>query len=331
VSGPGLPRLVAVAATAVLAAVSVARAQTPGQVVVTVPHANIRAEASETSQVLTQVVQGTLLDLIAVEGDWFHVRVPVGSLRVEAYISKKVSKLQDASAKPATTGPPPPAPTAGAPAPHASAPSAAARSGTHDGMSVTLTVGTNSVLLTPSVAQVVQIPQKVDSLAKLVWPEDGFAAPAAGAAPSGSTPVTFVWFADQPADRTIDARRPSFVVVFQDIPGVSPDDLTAMLLRLTPTTTSVELIAAARGRADEATHTDADWDLAHELKQNAVRCKLEVVDRGGLRLTPTGDLAPGDYTIVLRPNGRKKLAGSVVLGSTAEGHVLGQFWPIAVK
>ena len=78
---------------AIATAVTVATAQEKGSVRVTSAVANIRAAASETSQVLTQVKQDAVLELIAVEGDWFHVRVPVGIVRVEAYISKKVSKI----------------------------------------------------------------------------------------------------------------------------------------------------------------------------------------------------------------------------------------------
>ena len=111
----------AIAAVVVAAAGLVA--QDGASVKVTVPRANIRSEANDRAPVLTQVPSGTLLQLLSVEGDWFHVRVPVGSLRIEAYISKKVAALASAPAAA-------PAPAAASPAP---APAAA---GSVDGMSV---------------------------------------------------------------------------------------------------------------------------------------------------------------------------------------------------
>ena len=67
------------------------------------PHANIRSEANDRAPVVTQVPSGTLLQLLSVEGDWFHVRVPVGSIRIEAYISKKVAALASPPGAAATT------------------------------------------------------------------------------------------------------------------------------------------------------------------------------------------------------------------------------------
>jgi hypothetical protein len=293
-------------------------AQERGTVEVTAARANIRAEASETSKVLAQVTKGMSLELEGVEGDWFHVRVPVGSLRVEAYISKKVAKLG-----------PPPSPAAPMAAPTAARPadSAAAE---RDSMSVVLTNGTASTVLTPRSVRVMALPVKIDSLAKAapVVPATGSAMGREGDA----SPATFVWVTGGTgADRVITDRRPVFLANFKDIPGITADDLAPVVVRLSPTASAVRLVAALKGRADEAVRTEADWDVVHDLKQDVVKADVQKVERGTMRITPSADLAPGEYAVVLRLAAKRKLAGSTLLGSEAEGKVFAVCWDFAVK
>lgn len=304
-----------------------------GTVRVTVARANIRAEASETSKVLAQVTQGMELDLLKVEGDWFYVRVPVSGLRVDAYISKKVAKLSTSSPPP-TLGP---ARSGAAPGP-----GAATRSGStsaaprpsapvdRDGMSVVMTVGDVSTPLERSTLRVIQISEKADSLAKIapVVPATGSGAGRAGDASA----VTFVWVADEAAaSRVVTDRRPSFLAVFKDLPGLNPEDLAPVLVRLTPAASGVRLVAALRGRADQASRTDPDWDVVRDLKQDIIRTDVQKVDRGNVRITPVADLPPGEYAVVLRLASKRKVAGSALLGSEGEGRVFSVAWDFAVR
>jgi hypothetical protein len=294
-----------------------------GTVRVTAAKANIRAEASETSKVLAQVSLGMELDLISVEGDWFHVRVPVSGLRVNAYISKKVAKMSTPSTPPASAAGSGGSPsTAPQPTPTVSA--------DRSGMSVVMTVGEVSAPLLPRALRVVQISDKADALAKIasLVPATGQAAGRAGDASA----VTFVWVADEAAARRVVAdRRPSFLAVFKDVPGLNPEDLAPVLVRLTPAASGVRLIAALRGRADQASRTDPDWDVVHDLKQDIVRTDLQKLDRGDMRLTPAADLPPGEYAIVLRLASKRKVAGSAVLGPDGEGRVFSVAWDFAVR
>ena len=292
-----------------------------GTVRVTVAKANIRSEASETSKVLAQVSQGLELELVAVEGDWFHVRVPVSGLRVDAYISKKVAKIS-------TPSPPPAAAAASGRSP--SAPVQPSVSADHSGMSVVMTVGDASTPLLPRALRVIQISDKADSLSKIapLVPATGDVKGRAGDA----TPVTFVWVADEAAARRVIAdKRPSFLAIFKDLPGLNPEDLAPVLVRLTPTASGVRLIAALRGRADQASRTDPDWDVVRDLKQDIVRTDLQRLDRGNMRLTPTTDLPPGEYAIVLRLAAKRKVAGSSILGTDGEGRVFSVAWDFAVR
>ena len=298
-----------------------------GAVRVTAPRANVRAEASETSPVLTQVNQGTLLFLIAVEGDWFHVRLApdprLANARVEAYISKKVAKLE-----PATTPPPPGAGRAALPGgPAAVAPVAASR----DGMSVALVAGDATSYLSPGTVRVIQVADRVDSLGKLAPALTSTVSAQAPADPSA--PLTFIWLVDGPtAARALPDKRPAFVIQFKDVPGVGPDDLIPVIIKLTPAASEARLVAALRGRADQPSRADVEWDVFKDLKQDVIRTDLQAMARGIARIQPSADLAPGEYAVALRlSNGRRKLAGAVLLQSEGEGRVFGAVWDFSIR
>ena len=116
-------------------------AQDGATVKVTVPRANIRSEANDRAPVVTQVTSGTVLQLLSIDGDWFHVRVSVGSIRIEAYISKKVATLASA---------PPAAPTFAVPA------ATPASAGSVDGVSVAVDVSGISMWVTPHPGKVIR-------------------------------------------------------------------------------------------------------------------------------------------------------------------------------
>lgn len=91
------------ATLAVSLSLSAAHAQS--QVVrVTVPKANVRSEPNDKAPILVQVTPKDQIDWQATEGEWFKVRLPpnpaLGGARVEAYISKKVAKLEKAPEMP---------------------------------------------------------------------------------------------------------------------------------------------------------------------------------------------------------------------------------------
>lgn len=285
-----IARTLGAIAVAAMAAAGL-EAQDGASVKVTVPHANIRSEASDRAPVVTQVPSGTLLQLLSVEGDWFHVRVSVGSIRIEAYISKKVAALAPA-----------PAAAPAAPSPAASPAPSPTAAGTIDGMSVAVDLSGTSTWVTPHSAKVSR---------------DG---------------ETWAWIVDgSAADRVLDDRRPSFVVVFKDVPGVSPDDLAPVLVRLTPAAAGGRLVAAARGSADLASRPAADWDLSKDLKQDVVRSESQLLERGAVKIRAAADLPAGQYAVVLRPTSKKKLAGADVLSSSGAGRAFALAWDFSIR
>jgi hypothetical protein len=297
-------------------------AQSGGSVRVTAARANVRSEPNEKGAVVSQVTSGTVLQLKAVEGDWYRVELQVGAMRVDAYISKKVAAPLPVPGAPAGA-------RSGAAAASPTTPPAPAVPTTKDGMLVAIVAGGASAWLAPGVANVVRLTERVDSLraAAVAMPIGP-----AGSPPTGSGPITYVWTIDQRVPfRAITATGASFAVTFKDVPGVSPDDFAPALVRVAGTASGVKVIAAVRGRADAATRAQLEWDIAKDFKYDLVRSSVELVERGVARVQPSDALAPGDYAIVLRPTGPKKFAGASVLSEAAEGRVLNTVWAFSIK
>ena len=185
--------------------------QTSAAVRVTAARANVRSEPNEKGAVVSQVTSGTVLQLKSVEGDWYHVELQVGAMRVDAYISKKVAAPVTAGA---SVGAKPGATAAAASRPAAAVPTM------KDGMSVAMTANGGSVWLAPGTAKVVRIPERADSLraAAVAIPVGPPAAP-----PSGSGRITYVWTIDQTVrSRAIANAGSGFAVTFKDVPARVP-------------------------------------------------------------------------------------------------------------
>jgi hypothetical protein len=203
-------------------------------------------------------------------------------------------------------------------------------------MSVALQSQGSSTWLVPKPARVsVLSDRRFDAIASLAPVLDAPGGAEGGAPPAGSQPAIWVWAIDEAASsRVVADRRPAFVAQFKDLQGFAPDAVTAVIVRLTPVRrqsgASQRVVGAARGRADQATRGDADWDVAKELRHDVVRADVQVIEPGGVRIQPAADLPPGEYAVVLRPSGRQKLSGYDVLKSGAASRVLGLVWDFAV-
>jgi hypothetical protein len=279
-----------------------------GSVKITAVRANIRSEAKDTAPVLTQVTAGTDLVLKAIEGDWFRVQLPpdprLGGARVEAFVSRKVARVVTApTVTPAVV---------------------AAPAEPRDAMSVALKGASTTTFLTPEQARLRVTIERADSVRAL----SGVLTIEDPPPPSGSVPVTFAWTVPGATSPNVAPdRRPTFVVQFKAVTGFDAADLVPTLLRLAPALSGVRIIAAVRAPADQASRTTADWDVMRDLKQDAVRTLVQPAETGAVLVQPVANLEPGQYAIVLRPNGKKKLAASDVF----EGRPFSTIWTFTVR
>jgi hypothetical protein len=338
-----LALLFALAASAAIGAVA---AQTSETVHVTGAPASLRAEPKPNAAILTTLKVGARLDVRGSEGDWYRVATLVGSIRIQGYVLKKSVTLDKpgdagAAATPATTpksatatptskpatATPTTTPKAAAVAPAATAPPPATT--TKTGMSATIVDAGKTVTLTPSVARLGRMAERADSAHAAAM-----AMPIGASTPLPSAPasvITYLWLIDDVKSARVVTAAGSFGVQFRDVPGISPDDFEPALVALATTPSGPRVIRVVRGRVDQASRREADWDVARDLKEDVVKATVQVTERGVATLTPAAHLAPGEYAIVLRPTGNKKFSGASVLSAAADGRVFGTAWVIVVK
>jgi hypothetical protein len=297
---------------------AVAQVGPEGAVRVTVPRANVRSAPSLSGDVLTQVTRGTVLPVQAVEGDWYQVRVSMGGIQFEAYISSTVCERVETADPAGAEGAPQEGLTSGPPEPR-------------HGMIVSyLPVEGGSLGLPPASARPVPIEGLEGSLSQLAG-----MLPAADAPPArlgDDDEVTWLWVAEAgtPAP-ALDDRQPRFIVSFADVPDLAPEDLTAGIVRLTPAADGRRLVGAVPGRADHASRTDDDWDVMDDLVHDDIAVIVVTLEPGTLNVQPREELPPGEYAVVVRPSSRDDLAGADVLSDRREGAVFGVVWMFAVK
>jgi len=293
-------------------------AQDAGVVKVTAARANVRSEPNDKAPVVAQVTAGTVLTLKAIEGDWFRVQLPpMGAIRVEAYISRKVAALDKPGSAPV------PAPPPGGTKPVVTGPPAEP-----SGVTVAWAAGNQATWLTSRVAQLGQLSDRGDSVRAIaaVLPTDLHAPMDAG-----PTQVAYVWVLDEAAAPTaIAERRPVFLVDFKKTAGVHPDDLLPALVRLAPAASGRRVVGMVRGRADEIARTTAEWDVMRDFRQETVKAEVKIVEPGAARITPAADLPPGEYAVVIRPP-RKRLIGAVVLSEAGEGRLFRTVWAFVIR
>lgn len=285
-----------------------------GSVRVTVPRANVRSEPGLQGTVLTQVTRDTILPVQSVEGDWYQVRVSMGDIRFEAYISNTVcERIRDAEPEPVseatggiTVGPAEP----------------------RFGMTVgfqPLTEG--SMNLAPVALRVVPVPGDEASLEVLgrTLPESGTGAG------SGEDHVTWTWLA--PADAaapSLDDAQPRFIVSIAGLADLDPEDFSAAIVRLVPAPDGRRVVAAAPGRADQPARTRDDWDVVDDLREDVVPSIVTRLEPATLNIQPRDELGPGEYAVVVRPTSGDDLAGAVVLSERGEGQVFSTAWLFTV-
>jgi len=272
-----------------------------GAVRITVPRANVRSGPTLDATVVTQVTRDTVLALHGVEGDWFKVRLYIGSLQIEAYISSTVSEQIEMTAA-ARTG----------------------RPEGRDGIVVVLRDDTGDLGLPPVTTGRLTVPGDAGSLQAIadVFPPGDTQLPGA----SSQTPVTWVWFVelDQPT-LAVGSRRPVLVADFTDADGLDPAGLTAAIVRYAPASGGRRVIAAVAGRLDQAAGSDPDWDVMGRVMQDTVAASLETMAPGIVRLLPLADLDPGDYGVVIRP------AGPDARDDRLEGRLFSLAWSFTIR
>jgi SH3 domain-containing protein len=298
-------RLAAIACVITIGTVAIAQS---GTVRVTAARANVRQSPNERATILTQLPYGTELELAGVEGDWYRVYVPLGPLRVEAYIARRVAAVVST-----TTG--------------ASSSTTSPKAVHAEGISIGVRVGGDITWLNPVAVRAVPVVERYRTLAEVAN------AKTVSASASGenhiqdvsSTELTWVWVAGRDRFATVSESRPAFVASYRDAPGVNINELTPAIIKLAPAGDQWSVLTMARGRAD------AEWNPVRDFQEQAVKVEVVAAAVGTMNVRLAAPLAPGDYALVLRPAFLKRYPGAEVLSDTGVGLVLSLAWPFTIS
>jgi hypothetical protein len=99
--------------------------------------------------------------------------------------------------------------------------------------------------------------------------------------------------AGQPSQAVLQSREPTFEVVYQDIPGVNPDDYEAVLVRLIATKDNYRIFSAVKIKDGKK--------ISPRPLVEQVPTRVTKVGRGHVQIAAAGPLEAGEYGLLLLP------------------------------
>lgn len=112
--------------------------------------------------------------------------------------------------------------------------------------------------------------------------------------------TTWVWaIPGRQAAVRVAAGRPVIRVGFAALPGIDTNAFVPVLVRLSTTSDGWRVVGAAKGPTSLS--SDSRWQPYEKFVQTMVPAGMRRVSAGLMELTPSVDLQPGEYAVVLRP------------------------------
>ena len=144
--------------------------------------------------------------------------------------------------------------------------------------------------------------------------------------------VTYVWGIPNPASSNVlQTVSPSFLVDISRVIGVNADDYEPTIVKLTPAQNTCRIVGATQGKADVRSSPAADWQIYSHFLEERVPTKAEKLEPGKFKVSPTSELQPGEYAVVLRPvTKEKKFSGGDVGRAQGDGLMFDAAWTFQI-
>jgi hypothetical protein len=144
--------------------------------------------------------------------------------------------------------------------------------------------------------------------------------------------TTYVWGVPGPASlNVVQNASPSFTVDFSNVLGVKPDDYAPAVVKLTPAQNTCRIVGATQGKADARSSPAADWQIYSSFLEERVPAKTEKLGTGKYKITPSSELASGEYGVVLRPISKtKNYSGGDVARGQGDGLMFDAIWTFQI-
>ena len=145
--------------------------------------------------------------------------------------------------------------------------------------------------------------------------------------------VTYVWGVPGPASSNVlQSATPSFTVDFSRVLGVTPDDYAPAIVKLTPAQNTCRIIGATQGKADVRSTPAADWQIYSNFLEERVNSQVQKLAPGKYKISPSSELAAGEYGVVLRPVSKSKnFSGGDVVRGQGDGLMFDAVWTFQIS
>jgi len=145
--------------------------------------------------------------------------------------------------------------------------------------------------------------------------------------------ITYVWGVPNPAStNALQTVSPSFLVDISRVIGVNADDYAPTIVKLTPAQNTCRIVGATQGKADARSSPAADWQIYSHFLEERVPTKAEKLEPGKFKMSPTSELQPGEYAVVLRPVVKdKKFSGGDVGRAQGDGLMFDAAWTFQIS
>jgi len=145
--------------------------------------------------------------------------------------------------------------------------------------------------------------------------------------------ITYVWGVPNPAStNALQTVSPSFLVDISRVIGVNADDYAPTIVKLTPAQNTCRIVGATQGKADARSSPAADWQIYSHFLEERVPTKAEKLEPGKFKMSPTSELQPGEYAVVLRPVVKdKEFSGGDVGRAQGDGLMFDAAWTFQIS
>ena len=144
--------------------------------------------------------------------------------------------------------------------------------------------------------------------------------------------VTYVWGVPNPASANVlQAILPTFSVDFSRTPGVNHAEYEPAIVKLTPAQNICRILGATQGKEDARSSPAADWQVYSHFLEERVVVRAQKKGDGKYQLSPTSELFPGEYAVVLRPLAKdKKFSGGDITRAQGDGFMFDAAWTFQI-
>lgn len=145
--------------------------------------------------------------------------------------------------------------------------------------------------------------------------------------------VTYVWAVAGPSSANITpTNTPAFAVNFSGVLGTNPDEFEPEIVKLTPAQNTCRIVGATQGKEDASSSPAADWQIYNDFLEERVPLKTQRTQSGQYQISPSSQLLPGEYAVVLRPISKtKKFSGGDVARNQGDGMMFDAVWTFQVQ